>query len=208
MFICLILCSKNYIFASEIDNKNTEANIINSDGLTYEFIFRPFYSQAGEKLYDNGEIKVTKSSTQEVVFLQETQQSPGCEGFPSISTLPTYPSKSKLDLVNTNNNIVVLCGSTGGPHQTLYIFSHSPLGLQVSALDFYTTKVNISFDEQLGAYLSLVARRSVKSDLYGIALYPILYKFQNDDSTAGFTPVSAVRLLNIIMVIITRICCT
>ena len=189
LFIFLFVWSTTDILASEDNIHKTQQLKIDSNGLVYEYQSHPVSSSTGEKLYDTGQIKITKVSTKELVFFQETQQSPGCEGFPSISTLPAFPSEPKLDGEIKDEKLVLLCGSTGGPHQTLFIFNQAPLGLQVSAIDFYNNKVNITFDKQLGGYLSLVTRRSINPELFGISPYPTLYKFHDDASSAGFIPV-------------------
>jgi len=160
--------------------------------LTYEYKKIPIIDPNTKELeYYSGEILVTNTKRQSIIYREADTLAPGCWKFPTLSTVTVPRSDSLLGGKDFGKGkvLVLLCGSTGGPHQTLKVFGSAGVSLSVASLDFHNTRVNFSYDPDIGAFAAMVLQRGVFTLDQGGESHAFVYRLRLDMNTMGFAPI-------------------
>lgn len=163
--------------------------VLESQGLTYVYetmnldkamIERhDFYSNPGQITISEG------ASGKDTIYQEKYTLVPGCSRFPTISK---YPTKADVEC----DSFVVLCGSSGGRHETIKAFIRGAAGLDIktASLDFQDSFPNLAYDDRHGFYTAKAYRRMLVDGVgYEFKAYATVYRLLIDNFIFSFIPV-------------------
>ena len=164
-----------------------EIHRIEAGLLTYSYEAIPILDpRTQELMFNSGKITVIRQTGahRETIYQEHGILSPGCDDQPALSKLRIEPSTGIV-----GEDVVLLCGSSGGRQQTLKLFREAPQGLITATLNFYNSFPKLRFDETTHSHVAMVARRDLIPGQVGPIYFPFLYRLHIDVSTMAFAPV-------------------